>query len=253
MKYGLIGEKLGHSYSKMIHEAMRKEPYDLLELSREEFPVFMKQRNFLGINVTIPYKQDVIPYLDFLDPAAKRIGAVNTVVNRSGKLYGYNTDYYGFDETLTENRIDVSGKKVLVLGNGGAAKAVFAVLKDHHAGSVITVKYRPEEGCVTYGEAANLHADASVIINTSPVGMFPKCDATPIDLSPYTKLEAACDLIYNPKTTRFLSDAKAQGAVAVNGLRMLVLQAKKASELFFDDYLPMEAADDIYEQLSKRQ
>lgn len=249
MKYGLIGEKLGHSYSKVIHEAMREESYDLQELSKEEFPVFMENRDFLGINVTIPYKRDVIPYLDHLDPAAERIGAVNTIVNRDGELWGYNTDYYGFAETLTENGIDVAGKKVLVLGNGGAAKAVLAVLKDQNAGMIITVKYRPQEGCITYEEAAALHADADVIINTSPVGMFPKCDATPIDLTPYKNLTAVCDLIYNPPMTRFLTDADAMGVTAVNGLRMLVLQAKKASELFFGDTLPMESADKIYKEL----
>lgn len=249
MKYGLIGEKLGHSYSKRIHEAMREEIYELVELSREEFPVFMKERAFTGINVTIPYKQSVIPYLDRLDGAAARIGAVNTVVWREGQLWGYNTDYYGFAETLHENHIEVAGKKVLVLGNGGAAKAVLAVLEDEHAGSVLTVKYKQEPGCLTYGEAARLHADADVIINTSPVGMFPNSGATPIDLTPYRNLRAVCDLIYNPPITRLLSDAAAQGAVAVNGLRMLVLQAKKASELFFGDVLPMEAADKIYREL----
>ncbi|MDO4316785.1 MAG: shikimate dehydrogenase [Lachnospiraceae bacterium] len=249
MKYGLIGEKLGHSYSKRIHEAMRQEAYELKELSREEFPEFMKERAFAGINVTIPYKQAVIPYLDRLDDAAARIGAVNTVVCRDGELWGYNTDYYGFAETLHENRIDVAGRKVLVLGNGGAAKAVLAVFEDEGAGSVLTVKYKREPGCLTYEEAACAHADADVIVNTSPVGMFPNCDASPMSLTPYKNLCAVCDLIYNPPVTRLLSDAAAQGAAAVNGLRMLVLQAKKASELFFGDVLPMEAADKIYGEL----
>lgn len=249
MKYGLIAEKLGHSYSKRIHEALRGEAYELKELSREELPGFMKEHAFAGINVTIPYKQAVIPYLDRLDEAAARIGAVNTVVNRGGELWGYNTDYYGFAETLHENRIDVAGKKVLVLGNGGAAKAVLAVLEDEGAGCVLTVKYKQEAGCLTYEEAARSHADADVIVNTSPVGMFPNCGASPMSLAPYTGLHAVCDLIYNPPMTRLLQDAAERGILAVNGLRMLVLQAKKASELFFGDELPMKAADDIYREL----
>lgn len=249
MNYGLIGEKLGHSYSKIIHEALRKEPYELMELRQEELPAFMKEHAFRGINVTIPYKQAVIPYLSELDDNAARIGAVNTVVCQDGHLTGYNTDYYGFAETLHENHIDVRGKKVLVLGNGGAAKAVLAVLEDEKAGEILTVKYKPEAGCLTYEEAQKQHSDAEIIINTSPVGMFPKCDATPISLLPYQNLQAVCDLIYNPAETMLLKEAAGRNIPAVNGLRMLVLQAKKASELFFNDKLPMAAVDKIYRDL----
>lgn len=232
MEYGLIGEKLGHSYSKQIHHELADYDYELCPLTREEFPLFMEKKEFKAINVTIPYKCDVIPYLSALDPLAERIGAVNTIVNRDGKLCGYNTDYYGFLYLLEKNRIHVKGKKVLVLGNGGAAQPVFLALSTQGADTVITVKYKEEAGTITYAQAAALHADADIIINTSPVGMYPKVDATPIDLSPYKNLSAAVDIIANPLKTRFLQEAEARGAKTAGGLSMLVAQAKYAVEFF---------------------
>lgn len=231
-KYGLIGEKLGHSYSKLIHEQLADYSYDLIPLSKEEFPSFMEQRNFAGINVTIPYKQAVLPYLDKIDPAAQKIGAVNTIVNRDGKLFGYNTDYLGFLDTLQRNQIEIQKKKVLVLGNGGAAKAVNAAIASLSPRSQITVKYKEEPNTVTYEQAAALHADADVMINTSPVGMYPKVNDCPIDLTPYQKLSAVVDIIYNPAVTVFLQQAKDRNIKAVNGLWMLLAQAKYAAELF---------------------
>lgn len=234
MEYGLIGEKLGHSYSKQIHRELADYPYELTPLTREEFPVFMEKKEFKAINVTIPYKCDVIPYLSCLDPLAERIGAVNTIVNRGGELYGYNTDYYGFLYLLDRNGISVEGKKVLVLGNGGVAQPVFLALSSRKAACVVTVKYKEEAGTVTYEKAAALHADADIIINASPVGMFPNVDATPIDLAPYQKLSAAVDIIANPLETRFLREARQMGAKTAGGLSMLVAQAKYAAELFLD-------------------
>lgn len=230
--YGLIGEPLGHSYSKLIHEQLADYSYQLVPLSREEFPRFMEERAFQGINVTIPYKQAVLPYLDVLDPAAAAIGAVNTIVNRDGKLYGYNTDYLGFLDTLSRNRIKINQKKVLVLGNGGAAKAVWAALSSLQPSALLTVKYKEEPGVLTYAQAADLHADADVIVNTSPVGMFPHVLDCPIDLTPYSKLSAVVDIIYNPPVTALLARARERGITAVNGLWMLVAQANYAVRLF---------------------
>lgn len=248
-RYGLIGEKLGHSYSKLIHEQLADYTYDLLPLSKEEFPLFMKAHDFTAINVTIPYKQAVIPYLDEISDSAKAIGAVNCIVNRNGKLYGDNTDYTGFLYTLKNNRISVTGEKVLVLGNGGAAKAVVAALLSLHPKELITVKYKEEPGVVTYEQARELHADASLIVNTSPVGMYPKVDESPMDLSPYTNLKAVVDIIYNPATTKLLAQARDMGCIAVNGLEMLVAQAKYAVELFLNQQIPDEKIGEVMDTL----
>ncbi len=250
MEYGLIGEKLGHSYSKQIHGELADYTYELTPLSREEFPLFMEKKEFHAINVTIPYKCDVIPYLSHLDPLAKRVGAVNTVVNRGGALYGYNTDYYGFLYLLDKNRIFVTGKKVLVLGNGGVAQPVFLALSERGAAHVITVKYKQEAGTITYAQAAELHADADIIINTSPVGMFPDVDATPVDLAPYKNLSAAVDLIANPLETRFLREAGRMGAKTAGGLAMLVAQAKYAVEFFLDVSIDNEKIAPIEEKIA---
>lgn len=248
-RYGLIGEKLGHSYSKPIHEQLADYTYDLIPLSKEEFPVFMETHDFTAINVTIPYKQDVIPYLDEISDAAKAIGAVNCIVNRNGKLFGHNTDYSGFLYTLKQNNIKVTGEKVLVLGNGGAAKAIMAALSSLHPKELITVKYKEEPGTVTYEQAAKLHADASLIVNTSPVGMYPNVDASPMDLAPYKALDAVIDIIYNPTTTKLLAQAKDRGITAVNGLEMLVAQAKYAVELFLDKTIPDEKIKEVMHTL----
>ncbi len=248
-RYGLIGEKLGHSYSKPIHEQLADYTYDLIPLSKEEFPVFMEQHDFTAINVTIPYKQDVIPYLDEISDAAKAIGAVNCIVNRNGKLFGHNTDYFGFLYTLKQNNIKVTGEKVLVLGNGGAAKAIMAALSSLHPKELITVKYKEEPGTVTYEQAAKLHSDASLIVNTSPVGMYPNIDASPMDLAPYKALDAVIDIIYNPTTTKLLAQAKDRGITAVNGLEMLVAQAKYAVELFLDKTMPDEKIKEVIHTL----
>lgn len=249
MDYGLIGEKLGHSYSKIIHEQLTDYQYEIHPLSKDEFPLFMEEKNFKAINVTIPYKRDVIPYLDVIDEKAKKIGAVNTIINNNGKLTGYNTDYDGFYYTLVENKIHVKGKKILVLGNGGAALAVLAVLNTLDAGQILIVKYKEESGCITYEEAKEQHHDASIIINTTPVGMYPNCDVSPIDLTPYQNLEAVVDVIYNPLITKLLAQAKERQIKAVNGLSMLVAQAKYAVEHFKNCKLSDELIDPIYEKV----
>ncbi len=252
-RYGLIGEKLGHSYSKIIHEQLADYTYDIIPLSKEEFAPFMEKHDFSAINVTIPYKQDVIPYLDEISGAAKAIGAVNCIVNRNGRLCGHNTDYAGFLYTLKNNNIKITGEKVLVLGNGGAAKAIIAALTSLKPKELITVKYKEEPGVITYEQAALMHSDSSVIINTSPVGMYPNVDASPMDIAPYKTLTAVVDIIYNPTTTKLLAQAKERGITAVNGLEMLVAQAKYAVELFLDSEIPDEKIDEVMKILFSKQ
>lgn len=248
-RYGLIGEKLGHSYSKLIHEQLADYTYDLIPLTKEDFAAFMEARDFAAINVTIPYKQAVIPYLDEISDSAKAIGAVNCIVNREGRLCGHNTDYAGFLYTLRNNNIRVAGEKVLVLGNGGAAKAVVAALASLNPKELITVKYKEEPGVITYEQAAQMHPDASLIVNTSPVGMYPNVDASPMDIAPYEALNAVVDIIYNPTTTKLLAQAKERNITAVNGLEMLVAQAKYAVELFLDTEMPDEKIDEVMKKL----
>ncbi len=248
-KYGLLGEHLSHSYSKQIHEALADYTYELIPLSREELTKFMTAKEFAAVNVTIPYKREVIPFLDSMDARARNIGAVNTIVNKGGKLTGYNTDYDGFSYTLKKNNINVTGKKVIVLGNGGAAQAVLAVLRDLSAKEIIIVDILPAEGVCTYEEVNRLHTDATVLVNTSPVGMYPKVDAAPIDLTPFTGLTAVVDVIYNPEVTRLLAQAKSRGLIAVNGLQMLVAQAFFAAQHFLDKRLDEAKIDEVTQMI----
>ena len=250
MEYGLIGEKLGHSYSKLIHEKLADYTYDLCPLSREEFKRFMEKREFRAINVTIPYKKDVIPYLDEMDEGARAIGAVNTIVNRDGRLKGYNTDYFGFARMVRESGADPAGKKVLVLGTGGASNAVCAVLKDMGANPVLLVSRRAGAGRVTYEEAGTDHLDAALIVNTTPVGMYPAMDASPLDLTPFTACETVLDVIYNPGETRLTAQAKALGKKSMTGLLMLVAQAKYACEFFLETKIPDEKILEITEEIA---
>lgn len=247
--YGLLGEHLSHSYSKQIHEALADYTYDLIELSKEELKEFMTAKDFAAVNVTIPYKRDVIPYLDELDERAQSIGAVNTVVNRNGKLFGYNTDYYGFLYTLKIHNIKITGEKVVVLGNGGAAQAVLAVLRDLSAKEIVIVDIVPGEGVCTYEEVNHLHTDATVLVNTSPIGMYPKVDAAPIDLTPFTMLTAVVDVIYNPEITKLLAQAKSRGLIAVNGLQMLVSQAFYAVQHFLDTTLEEAKIEEVTQMI----
>lgn len=249
MEYGLIGEKLGHSYSKDIHEMLADYTYDLCPLSKEEFKDFMIKHNFKSINVTIPYKQAVIPYLDAMDDNAKAIGAVNTIVNQNGKLYGHNTDFSGFLYMLQKHKIDISGKKCVVLGDGGASKAVVAVLKKLDAKEIIIVDIIKTESAITYDECFKKHTDAEFIANTSPVGMYPKCDASPVDLVKFPKCTAVADVIYNPLETKLIAQAKELGMKGVNGLEMLVAQALYAVEFFLDTNLDESRIDEIYKKI----
>lgn len=250
MEYGLIGEKLGHSYSKEIHEQLADYTYDLCPVSREDFDQFMTARDFKAINVTIPYKKDVIPYLDHMDDHARAIGAVNTIVNKDNHLEGHNTDFSGFLYMLEKHKIPVQGKKCLVLGNGGAARAVVAVLQHLQADEVLIVSRRKAHDTITYEECLAHHTDAALIANTTPVGMYPNHDASPLDLIPFSRCESVVDVIYNPLETKLTAQAKELGITAVTGLEMLVAQALYAVEFFLDTKLDTAQIDCIYQKIA---
>lgn len=250
MNYGLIGEHLGHSYSKLIQEKLIDNyTFDIHEVAREDLDSFMTERDFKAINVTIPYKRDVIPYLEEMDDAASKIGAVNTIVNKDGKLYGHNTDYYGFKYMVEKHFGTLEGKKVLVLGNGGASKAIQAVVQDLGAKEMIVTDIIITEGVLTIDEVYANHTDATVIMNTSPCGMFPKVNTIAADLSKFPTIEAVFDCVYNPMDTEFTLQAKARGAIAVTGLEMLVGQAKRALEFFKEIEIEDSEIDRIYREI----
>ena len=234
MQCGLLGRKLGHSYSPQIHGQLASYSYSLFEKEPEELEGFLKNGNFLGLNVTIPYKKDVIPFLDQLSPVARRLGAVNTIVRRGdGSLVGHNTDYFGFRYLVQQSGLDVRGKKVLVLGSGGASNTAVAALQELGARVVIISR----SGENNYGNL-HLHANASVIVNTTPVGMYPNTGVSPIDLGCFPQLEGVLDVVYNPARTQILLDAENRGLVAMNGLWMLVAQAKESAEWFSGETIP---------------
>ena len=232
MDYGLIGEKLGHSYSKLIHEKFGFYTYELKEIPRDELDAFMRAKDFKGINVTIPYKQDVIKYLDYVDDKARAIGAVNTVVNKDGKLYGYNTDYFGLKTLLDCNEFDLKNKKVLILGTGGTSKTAYAVCEDSGASFLCKVSRSAKDGALSYEDVYEKHSDASYIVNTTPAGMYPNLDGMPIDLRRFINLEGVADVIYNPLRTRLIEEAEELEIKNCSGLRMLVYQAVAACEFF---------------------
>ncbi len=228
MRCGLLGRKLGHSYSPQIHRMLGEYAYELFEKEPQDLENFLKYGDFQGLNVTIPYKKSVIPYCADLSPIARKLGAVNTIVRREdGTLLGHNTDYFGFQSMLKESGLSVQGKKVLVLGSGGASNTVVAALEETGAAVVVISR----NGDNNY-ENLHLHTDAAVIVNTTPVGMYPNNGDSPLSLDGFPVLEGVLDLIYNPEWTKLLLDAENRGLVALNGLWMLVAQAKESSEWF---------------------
>lgn len=257
MKYGLIGEHLGHSFSKQIQtriaeiENVKDYDYQLVELDKEEFKEFMEKKDFKGINVTIPYKKDVIPYLDEMDESAKAIGAVNTIINVDGKLKGYNTDFGGFLYMVKAHNVHMEGKKVLIIGNGGACAAVKAVCKHENAKDIVIVSRSANRGAIGYDEMYTSHLDADIVVNTSPVGMFPNIANAPIDVSWFHKLECVLDVVYNPILTRLCFEAQEADIKRVVGLEMLTAQAKYTFEIFenmsFDDSI----IDEIKKEMLK--
>ena len=246
MKCGLLGRKLGHSYSPQIHNLLGDYSYVLFEKEPEELENFLKNGDFSGLNVTIPYKKEVIPYLSELSPTAQKMGCVNTVLRRSdGTLYGHNTDYFGFTSLVRHAGLSVAGKKVLVLGSGGASNTAVAALKDLGASPVVISR----SGENNY-QNLHRHTDAAAIVNTTPVGMYPNTGVSPIDLVLFPHLEGVLDVIYNPARTQLLLDAEKLGIPRENGLWMLVAQAKEAAEVFTGGKISDEVIEKIYRRLS---
>lgn len=248
-RYGLIGEKLRHSYSPQIHAMLSSEPYNLIELGRDCIETFIKKREFAGVNVTIPYKKSVIPFLDQITEIAEKIGAVNTIINKDGKLVGTNTDFSGLLALIEKNEIQFKEKKVLILGSGGTSNTAAAVARHLEARTVIRVSRENKEGFVTYSEVTEKHRDAEVIINTTPVGMYPHNNESPIDIEPFTKLEAVVDVIYNPLRTKLVLEALERGIKACGGLYMLAGQGVASGELFYGIKGDKSVIDDVYKKL----
>ncbi len=249
MEYGLIGEKLGHSFSRVVHNKLFDYEYTLKEIPKTELSEFLTKKDFKAINVTIPYKQKVIPFLDEVDGVALKIGAVNTVVNKNGRLFGYNTDFSGLKAMILHNEIEIAGKKVLILGNGGTSKTAKAVLEDLNAKEILILSRKSGDGVITYDEATEKHTDADVIINTTPCGMYPDLEGEPISIDAFKKLSAVVDVVYNPLSTRLVINARKKGIKAVNGLYMLIAQAVFAAERFIDTKVPKDEILKIYNEL----
>ena len=248
MKCGLLGEKLGHSYSPQIHAALADYEYRLYEKSPDEVEAFVRNGDWHGLNVTIPYKKTVIPFCDALSDTARTIGSVNTLVHRAdGSIYGDNTDAFGFETLLSQTvKGSIAGKKALVLGTGGASVTVCAVLRKHGA-EVVPISRSGENNY----QNLDRHADARLLVNTTPLGMYPKTGVSPVDLAAFPRLEAVLDVVYNPARTALLLQAEARGIPRAGGLTMLVAQAKRSSEIFLGNTLPAEEIPRITAMLSR--
>ena len=255
--YGLLGRTLGHSWSAPIHKALGCEGYRLFELEPGELEGFLRREDVGGLNVTIPYKRDVMKYCDALDPAAEAIGSVNTLVRREGKLYGYNTDIDGFLYMLRRAEISLRGKKAVILGSGGASLTAQAAARQEGAREIVVVS---RTGEVDYENLPERHADAEVLVNTTPVGMWPRLEGQPVDLRLLPAVTDVADVIYNPGRTNLLLQAEeldhwrrmpgyalsppgGRSIRYTGGLPMLVHQAKRAEELFFGRPVPDEETE----------
>jgi len=247
--YGCIGEHLSHSFSKEVHEKIADYDYQIQELTPDDLGPFLEKRQFFGINVTIPYKEAVIPYLDELDEGAKRMQAVNTVVNRNGRLLGFNTDFAGMCAMIEKANIQIARKKVLILGTGGTSKTSAAVAGYLGAKKIDKVSRTGKDGALTYEEAITHHRDTEIIINTTPCGMFPHGEECPINLDFFPKVTGVIDVIYNPLETLLVANARKKGIPGVNGLYMLVAQAVFASEHFLNTQYEPGLVDRVYEEV----
>lgn len=246
--YGLLGRKLGHSWSVPIHEALGCRGYRLIELEPGDLAPFLRRTDIGGLNVTIPYKRDVMPLCDEIDPAAAAIGSVNTIVRGAdGKLRGYNTDIDGFDYMAGRAGIGFAGKKVVILGSGGASLTAQAAVRRAGAREVVVVS---RSGPDNYGNL-DRHADADIVVNTTPVGMYPQVGTAPVDLTVFPRCEGVLDVIYNPRRTALLLQAEALGIPCSDGLPMLVAQAKTAEERFFGSPIPDSENQRILAQLRR--
>jgi len=249
MQYGCIGEHLTHSFSREIHGQIAEYLYELTEIAPDGLDRFMTVRDFKAINVTIPYKQAVIPYLKEIDPMAARIGAVNTIVNRGGQLSGYNTDFGGMAALIRRTGISIEGKKVLIFGTGGTSKTAMAVAEAMGASQVYKVSRTVQPGVLTYDQVKTVAPDAQILINTTPKGMFSREAGMPMDPAEFPALSGVVDAVYNPLRTEFVRKARNLGVSAAGGLYMLVSQAVLASQIFLDTKYPEELTEQIYRRL----
>lgn len=253
MRYGLIGNPLGHSFSPPIHKALAHYDYRLYEMEEADIAAFIRRPDIGGLNVTIPYKQTVIPLCDALSPEAARIGSVNTLVyDRDRRITGHNTDYAGLCWLLRHAGIDPRGKKAVLLGNGGVCKTVKAVFSDLGAREIVVLSRTPQEGTVGYDDTAAF-SNGELVVNTTPVGMYPHCPDAPISLSAFPHCEGFVDMVYNPLMTQLCFEAKERGIPYCNGLSMLVAQAKVAAELFTDTAIPNERTEEVLATLTRQQ
>ena len=249
MRFGLLGEKLGHSYSPELHAFFGDYDYELFEVAPGDLGDFLRERDFQGLNVTIPYKTTVHDICEHLTEAAEAIGSVNTVVKKPGCfLLGDNTDAAGFEGMVWKSRVRVLGRKCLVLGSGGASLAVRYVLNKLGAGQVVVISRSGEDNY----DNLDKHRDASVIVNTTPVGMYPKTGAAPVDLRDFPQCEGVLDIIYNPARTALIQQAEALGIPCLGGLYMLVEQARCASQVFTGKPLPAIRSKEVYSVMSRR-
>lgn len=251
MEYGLIGEKLGHSFSAEIHKMIGDYGYEQAEIAPHELKSFLTDKNFRGVNVTIPYKRAVIPYLNDITPEAEAIGAVNCIRRDGERLIGHNTDYDGLKALMLRKDNPVLGKKVLILGTGGTSDTADAVCRSLGAEKIVKVSRTPGKGQVSYEEAEKNHSDAEVIINATPCGMFPNIFFCPTEPDGFEKLTLVVDAIYNPLRSLLVTRGKAAGADGRGGLYMLVAQAVAAAEFFFNRKYPDGLVDEIYEKLRR--
>lgn len=249
MNYGLIGEKLVHSFSAEIHQQLCGYDYQLKELRPEELESFINGRSYKAINVTIPYKEAVIPYLDYVDDTAKTIGAVNTIVNCDGRLYGYNTDFFGLKALVLRSGISLENRSVLILGSGGTSKTALAVAKHLGCREVHRVSRKEKEGCITYSQAKTDYSYADILINTTPCGMFPQIGESAVKIEDFPHVQGVIDVVYNPLRTKLVCDALHRGIPAVGGLYMLVAQAAFAAERFLGQSVEPEKIEQIFHRL----
>lgn len=251
MEYGCIGRKLSHSFSKTIHNMLESYDYQLLELEPDTLGDFLTKRQFKAINVTIPYKQDVIPHLDYTDSIALEIGAVNTIVNKDGKLYGYNTDFYGMSDLIKKLGLDLKNKKVAILGSGGTSKTAYAVAENMGAKEIYRVSRSGKDGGITYQELYDKQADTDIIINTTPCGMYPEIGQSAVDIDRLPCVSGVIDAVYNPLRSELVMRAIEKGIAAEGGLYMLVSQAVYAAERFTGKEYPKSETDRIFKEILK--
>ena len=252
MEYGCIGEKLGHSFSKEIHTKIGEYQYELKEVAKEELDSFMKASDFKGVNVTIPYKERVIPYLDFVDEKARKIGAVNTIINQDGCLKGYNTDFDGMTALIKKMGLDFLGKEIFILGTGGTSKTAAAVAESHGAKKITKVGRVKREGNISYEELYEKKEEVQILVNTTPCGMFPNVQESPVDVEQFPNLEGVVDAVYNPMKSKLILEAQERGVKAEGGLYMLVSQAVAAAEHFTGHVYGEKLTDGIYRDVFRK-